>query len=71
MSTRSKIIFLLLVLVFAFSSLAVGVITGTQLAAHDMGQFDAAYHPDSLNGAIFTLAGHCDAAPSCSSGSGG
>jgi hypothetical protein len=72
MSTRSKIVCLLVVLIFAFTSLAVGAFAGVQTAAHDLGQSDTAYHlSNPLNGAGTSIAGHCDMSPSCSSGGGG
>lgn len=71
MSTRSRIIYLLVVLIFAFTSLAAGAFAAAQTAAHELQQSDTVYH---LNGSLgvpaYSIAGDCDGAPACSSGSG-
>jgi hypothetical protein len=71
MSTRSKIVYLLVVLIFAFTSLAAGAFAAVQTAAHDLQQSDSAYHLDGSSGVpAYSIAGDCDSAPACSTGSG-
>ena len=71
MSTRSRIIYILVVLIFAFTSLAAGAFAAVQTVFHDLQQSDAAYHIDgSLGLPAYSIAGECDASPACSSGSG-
>jgi len=70
MSTKTKILSLLVVLVFAFTSLAaIAFVEGNALGHSDV--FDTAYQVDGpLGGASAVIAGHCDASPVCSSGGG-
>lgn len=71
MSTRSRIIYILVVLIFAFTSLAAGAFSAIQTAAHDLQQSDAAYHLDGALGVpAYSIAGDCDGIPACSTGSG-
>ena len=71
MSTRSKIVYLLVALVFVFTSLAGGAFAAVQTAAHDLHQSDAAFHVDgSLGSPAYSIAGDCDMTPGCGSGSG-
>lgn len=71
MSTKSKLIYLLLVLIFAFTSLGAGAVAGVQMAAHEM-HSDAAYHLDSpqTSSPSFVIAGDCDMSAGCGSGGG-
>lgn len=71
MSTRSKIVYLIVVLLFVFTSLAGGAFAAVQMAAHDLNQSDVGFHLDgSLGSPAYSIAGECDMAPSCGSGSG-
>jgi hypothetical protein len=71
MSTRSRIIYILVVLIFAFTSLAAGAFSAVQTAAHDLHQSDSAYYIDSSVGhPAYSIAGDCDGAPACSNGGG-
>ena len=68
MSTRSKIVFLVVALVLVFTALAGGAYAAVQMAAHDVNH-SVGFHVDSSSPASI-LAGHCDMAMSCGSGSG-
>jgi hypothetical protein len=72
MSTRSKIVYLLVALLFVFTSLAGGAFAAVEMAAHNLHDSDAAFH---LNGSVsapsYSIAkGECDMIPGCGSGSG-
>lgn len=70
MSTKSKILSLLVVLIFAFTSLA--AVAFTEASAFGQSDlYNTAYQVDGpLGGASSIIAGHCDASPVCSSGGG-
>lgn len=71
MSTRSKIVYLFVVLLFAVSTLAGAAFSAVQSAAHDLHQSDSAFHIDgSLGAPAYSIAGECDMAPACGGGSG-
>jgi hypothetical protein len=71
MTTRSKIICVLIVLIFAFTSLSAFAFVQVQTAAHSTYQLDTAYHSDgSFGGSAYSIAGHCDISPLCGSGGG-
>jgi hypothetical protein len=71
MSTRSRIIYLLVVLIFAFTSLVAGAFAAVQTAAHDLQQSDTAFHLDGvLGGPAYSIAGDCDMTPGCGNGAG-
>lgn len=70
MSVKSKFVYLLLVLIFAFTSLAAGAVVSVELAAHDA-YSDTAYHVNTeWSGPSFVIAGECDAGPTCGGGGG-
>jgi hypothetical protein len=72
MSTRSKIVYVLLVLVFAFTSLAAGAFAAVETAAFDFNHGDSAVHFEMNPGtpAYSIAVGECDMGSGCGYGSG-
>lgn len=71
MSKRSKFFYVLFVLLFAVTSLAGGAFAAVQMAAHDMGFTNSAFHMnDSVGSPAYSIAGECDMASGCGFGSG-
>lgn len=71
MSTRSKLVYLIVALIFVFTSLAGGAFAAVQMAAHDLSNSGTVFHIDGSSGSpAFSIAGECDMAGSCGSGSG-
>lgn len=70
MSGKSKLVYFLLVLIFAFTSLAAGAAVTVELAAAHDAYGDTAYHVDTqLGSPSFIIAGECDVnAPLCGGG---
>lgn len=61
MSTRSKIVYLLVTLVFVFTSLAGGAFAAVRIAAHDLNQTDVGFHHrGTLDSPAYSIAGDCD-----------
>jgi hypothetical protein len=67
MSTRSKIVYLFVALIFVFTSLAGGAFAAVQMAAHDV---NVGFHVQDAGSPAYSIAGDCDMAMSCGSGSG-
>jgi hypothetical protein len=69
MSPRSKLVYLLLALIVAFTSLAGGAFALSHAAdiSVNLQQIDAASQPDSsLNSPVYSIAGDCDVGvPTC------
>jgi hypothetical protein len=71
MSTRSKLVYLIVALIFVFTSLAGGAFAAVQMAAHDLPGAGTVFNIDGGSGTpAFSIAGDCDMAGGCGSGSG-
>lgn len=71
MSKRSKLVYLIIALLFIFTSLAGGTFAAVQMAAIDSYQLDVGFHLDgSLGSPAYSIAGDCDMAAGCGIGSG-
>ena len=70
MSNRSKIVYLLLALLFVFTSLAGSAFAAVQMAAVDFNQSDIGFHLDGSLDGPSSIAGRCDMAGPCGGGSG-
>ena len=65
MSVKSKLVYLILVLIFAFTSLAAGAVVSVELTAHDA-YSNSAYHvDDQFSTPSFVIAGDCDLEAGC------
>lgn len=71
MSKGSKIVCLIVTLLFIFVSLAGGAFAAVQTAAHDSNLTETGFHIDGSSGSpAYIIAGDCDAGMSCGAGSG-
>jgi hypothetical protein len=71
MSKRSKLVCLIVALLFIFTSLAGGAFAAVQIVAIDSDQSDVGFHLDgSLGTPAYSIAGDCDMAAGCGIGSG-
>jgi len=69
MSKRSKILYLIVTLLFIFTSLAGGALAVVQMTANDLNPSNIGSHlGDLLGSSAYSIAGECDMA--CGSGSG-
>ncbi|MFZ0548615.1 MAG: hypothetical protein WAM60_24410 [Candidatus Promineifilaceae bacterium] len=71
MSTRAKIVHILVVLIFVVTSVVAGAFAVVHTGAHDLSTTGTAFHVDgSVGGPAYSIAGHCDMAAGCGAGSG-
>lgn len=71
MSKGSKIVYLIVTLLFIFVSLAGGAFVAVEMTAHDSNLIETGFHVNGSGGSpAYSIAGDCDAGMACGSGSG-